>query len=150
VPRPEPPGAEGRIDFIFGTSGNVDGRTLEGWAEPEAGLQWMISVASEFALPALAPANGYDVVAWVVPNLPMQRPRLQRLILQLNQTVVAEFDVDEEMYIGCALPVSSLRRDGTDRLRLLHPDAVSPSSVGESDDTRLLAVALRQLSLVPR
>lgn len=150
VPRPEPAGAEARIDFIFGTSGNVDGRTLEGWAEPEAGLQWMISVASEFALPALAPANGYDVVAWVVPNLPMQRPRLQRLILQLNQTVVAEFDVDEEMYIGCALPVSSLRRDGTDRLRLLHPDAVSPSSVGESDDTRLLAVALRQLSLVPR
>jgi hypothetical protein len=149
-PRPEPPRADGRIDFIFGRSGNVSGRTLEGWSKPEATLQWMISVASVLALPALAPDIDYDLVAWVVPFLARQHLRLQRLILQLNKTVVAEFDVYGAVYIGCALPEASLRRDGTDRLRLLHPDAISPSSVSGSDDGRMLAVALRRLSLVPR
>ena len=149
-PTPEAPPAERRIDFIFGRSGNADGHAFEGWAEPEATQQWMISVASVFALPALAPAIEYELVAWVIPYLAMQQPRLQRLILQVNQTVAAEFDIDEEQYIGCALPAALFRRDGTDRLLLLHPDAVSPRSLGESDDERMLAVALRRLSLIAR
>lgn len=149
-PQPEPPRSEGRIDFIFGRLGNVAGRTFEGWSTPEATQQWMISVASVFALPTLAPDTDYDLVAAVMPYLAMQQLSLQRLILQLNKAVVAEFDLHDPQHIGCALPASSLRRDGTDRLRLLHPDAVSPSSVGESDDGRMLAVALKRLSLVPR
>ncbi|MEJ0044773.1 MAG: hypothetical protein WDN04_00355 [Rhodospirillales bacterium] len=60
--------------------------------------------------------------------------------------MAAEFDVYGVLHIGCALPAAWLRRDGSDRLRLLHPDAVSPRSVGESDDGRVLAVALRRLS----
>jgi hypothetical protein len=149
-PQPTPPRVEGRIDFTFGRSGNVDGRTLKGWAEPEATQQWMVSVASVFALPPLAPDANYDLVAGVIPYLATQQLKLQRLILQVNHTVVAEFDLHEAQHIGCALPAASLRRDDTDRLRFLHPDALSPNSVGDGDDGRMLALALRWLSLVPR
>jgi hypothetical protein len=42
-----------------------------------------------------------------------------------------------------------LRGDGTDRLRLLHPDAAPPARF-QGNDRRNLAVMLRSLALLPR
>jgi hypothetical protein len=73
----------------------------------------------------------------------------QRLILQVNQVVAGEFHFTGSLRVGCDMPTAALRRNGTDRLRLIHPDAQQPSLLGGKDG-RVLALMLRSISLQPR
>jgi hypothetical protein len=141
--------AEGRIDFLFGREGNVGDHVLDGWAKPEPKRQWMTHVISAFQLPMLQPDTDYELIAKAMPMLGGGAVRSQRLLIAVNQAVLAEFDVHQTMTIGFTLPRATLRRDGTDRLRLIHPDAISPKRAEGQGDGRVLAVSFTHLSLVP-
>jgi hypothetical protein len=48
------------------------------------------------------------------------------------------------------VPARLLKRDGTDKLRLIHPDAQQPSALDPANgDRRRLSLAVMRLSMVP-
>jgi hypothetical protein len=66
--------------------------------------------------------------------------------VQANAAMVAEFDFHNTLRVGCEIPAEALRRDGTDRLRFLHPDAAPPARF-RGEDKRILSVMLCELTL---
>lgn len=138
-----------RIDLTF-RRGDVGAELLgDGWSKPERHGCWMTHVASVMTLPALPDGDAIDMVLTLAPNIRRELLPFQRLIVQVNQAVAREFDFTGTLCVGCGLPMGGLRRDGTDRLRLIHPDAAQPSLLGGADQ-RVLALMLVKLSLQPR
>jgi hypothetical protein len=136
------------LTYNFGRNENGAPLLQDGWARPEPAGTWMVNAGSIMTLPPLPPAAAFDLVMNVSPYVGPTESLLQRLLVQVNATPVAEFDLTSTAIIGCEIPAAILRRDGTDKLRFIHPDAASPSLHG-SPDKRLLSVQLRHLSLVP-
>jgi hypothetical protein len=70
-------------------------------------------------------------------------------MLHVNETKVGEFDIIGTWRVGCVIPARALRRDGTDKLRLLHPDATAPRAVSDKGDSRRLSFGLIRLKIFP-
>ena len=138
-----------RIEFGFGRTENGVALLGDGWANSEPRGTWMINMLSIIKLPALPKHQAFDMILQVIPNVHRNRLHAQRLIVQLNSVTVGEFDCAGSILAGCEIPADLLRGDGTDRLRLLHPDAAPPARF-QGNDRRNLAVMLRSLALLPR
>jgi hypothetical protein len=140
---------DGRIDLSFARDANGVPLLGDGWSRPEPPGCWMTHVASVMNLPALPDCELIDMVVTAAPNIRGALLPYQRLILQVNQVVAGEFHFTGSLRVGCDMPTAALRRNGTDRLRLIHPDAQQPSLLGGKDG-RVLALMLRSISLQPR
>ncbi len=109
----------------------------------------MLHAASIVNLPPLPQSPSFDFVMIGIPHVHRDRLLVQRLFVQINMNIVAQFDFPAALQVGCEIPGTVLRRDGTDKIRFLHPDAAQPSRYGVND-TRMLSVKLRDMSLQPR
>jgi hypothetical protein len=131
------------------TRGDPSGIPLlnDGWAKPEPDGTWMLHALSVLTLPPLPQTTAFDLVLTAHAYTARSKCLVQRLLIQANAVLIGQFDLTGLTTIGCEIP-PLLRRDGTDKLRFLHPDAESPSLHG-SPDKRILSVQLRHLSLIP-
>ncbi len=118
----------------------------DGWARPEPKGSWMIHALSVIKLPELPKGGVLDMTMIAVPHVQRQGLPLQRVFVQANAAIVAEFDFHNTFRVGCEIPAEALRRDGTDRLRFLHPDAAPPARF-RGEDKRILSVMLCELTL---
>jgi hypothetical protein len=76
------------------------------------------------------------------PGLPSQR-----LTVCVNGTVVGQSIVTGNARLGYRIPAAALSRTETTSVLLSHPDAARPCDFGESNDARLLSLAVQQLRL---
>ena len=137
------------VEFGFArdeTGGELLG---DGWSGPEPKGRWMVNAMSVLTLPKLPQDGALDMVLVVMPHVQRDRLLAQRLFVQANARLIAEFDLPGALRVGCEIPGSVLRRDGTDRLRFVHPDAAAAVRFGGADK-RNMAVMLRSLSLYRR
>jgi hypothetical protein len=109
----------------------------------------MVNMISIVRLPRLPTDQAFDMRLQLLPHIQRRQLLAQRLIVQLNATVVGGFECGGGMIGGCEIPPGLLRGDGTDRLRFVHPDAAPPARF-KGGDKRNLAVMLRTLALEPR
>ena len=146
---PGPAPVENRLTFGFAREQAGLPMLADGWSRPEPDGTWMLHAASIVNLPPLPQSPSFDFVMIGIPHVHRDRLLVQRLFVQINMNIVAQFDFPAALQVGCEIPGTVLRRDGTDKIRFLHPDAAQPSRYGVND-TRMLSVKLRDMSLQPR
>ncbi len=147
APRGEGPG---RVDLDFGAAGNATQFLVDGWGGQEPDLRWMLAYQSVLSLPPLEFAGAYALRMTVLPHVAGARLPHQRVLVNMNGTTLDEFVLSGATTVGCSVPARLLKRDGTDRLRLIHPDAQQPSALDPANgDRRRLSLALMRLSMVP-
>jgi hypothetical protein len=131
------PGA--RIDFTKASSRPY----LRGdWLGPEEPAQWSGSKAAvRFRLKQVQPLR-LRMMAGTFQK--------QRIIISLNKREVRTLEADDESLrpIEVDLPPDALGKANT--LTFTLPDAKSPASVGEGEDSRALGIRVAWLELVPR
>ncbi len=130
----------------FGRDGNGGDLLEGGWSGKEPAGRWMIHSTSTMMLPPLPPDGDVRAVITVVPHIQPRGLLVQRLALDVNGNSVARFDVTAAALLGFDIPGKILRRDGSDRVLLVHPDAEPPSRYAGGDH-RVLALMLVRLSL---
>jgi hypothetical protein len=140
LPMPQPrvlQAAAGRVDF---GSPEAERYMWYGWSRREEGLRW--SDGKEAAL-VFASSPGSDIMlrmklgALVAPGRHEQRVNIDLNGQQLQTLLIKE---DGAREYSLLLPKELLR--GRNVLTFGLPDAASPKSLGQSDDTRLLGIAV--------
>jgi hypothetical protein len=144
-----PPDVAPVVDWGFGQDGNLTAPIGDGWARPEPAHRWMTGLLSVLSLPVLPAGQDFVLLLIVMPHVRGDKLPRQRLMLYVNETKVGEFEVVLTWRVGCVIPAGALRRDGTDRLRLLHPDAAAPSAISNHPDGRRLALGLKRMKIFP-
>jgi hypothetical protein len=147
LPVPPPrvfPSGEGRVEF---GSPEAERYMWYGWGKREEGLRW--SDGKEAAL-VFASDQQEDITLKIrLGALVVTGRHEQRVSISLNgqplQTLLLREDGAREYAL--LLPKEVLR--GRNVLTFGLPDAVSPKSLGQSDDTRILAIAIYWMEFQP-
>ena len=71
----------------------------------------------------------------------------QNVRVYAGDTFLLEYDAFGEMKKNISIPSTSVQENGFLTIRFELPDAVSPQSLGLSEDTRLLAIGLKTMSI---
>lgn len=122
---------------------------IKGWGAPEAWGTWSEGHDAEMALrvPAQAKSISIQALAFVMP------PTLaQRVIVRLNGVEVLSTRLTAFQGNSLEIPLNeqvrqTLPEDGALRLELHLPDAVSPRSLGMSDDARIMGLGVKSVSV---
>ena len=141
--------AAGRVDLDLSEAGGAAANIGDGWSGQEAKHRWMLASQSSVLFPSLVFAGDYALRITAIPFLHGDALPFQRLIVQFNASRLTEFCLDTSTTVGCVIPRNAIRRDGSDKLRLIHPDAEQPSAIGASADRRRLALCVTKISMVP-
>ena len=124
----------------------------EGWSLAEPIGTWAVDMRSVIALPLSAHAGRYALEISLVPMLwPPAVPK-QRFTLKVNGSVTLEGCLQTEGFtsISCDVPPGVMKTDGINVIEILHGDAASPSTLGESRDQRLLSLRFVNLTVHSR
>ncbi len=135
-----------RLDFTFAHEQSGTALLADGWARPEPKGTWMTHAYSVLNLPVLPTCGGVTMVFAAAPHVSSERLPVQRLSVQVNTHMAGHFDFPNAQIVGCDIPGSALRRNGTDKVRFFHPDGATPARPGV-DERRNLALMLLRLSL---
>jgi hypothetical protein len=150
LPIPIAPGAPYSGQTLrFGLEGNSQPYQSLGWSYAEHGATWtMGGDATLFLqLPAAFPATHlrFSFLAYT----PAQHPSLS-FSIEVNGTQLGAFTTTASAPLSTLdLPVPAALLRPLTRIDFLTPNAVSPTSLGLSDDLRRLGLALRTLALTP-
>jgi hypothetical protein len=133
--------------IYFGLDGNSAAFKVSGWSDPEAKHSWTNSVVSVLAM---------RLPAWPKPiSLKMKLggltkdPELpsQPVEVYANDEKIADWNVRELNEYTAPIPPSITKNEGLLTITLKIPKAVSPKSLGISEDSRLLGLACMEASL---
>ncbi len=131
----------------FGRAGNAGAFLGAGWAEAEDGFIWAIGDQSDLTIRAFHPGMDITLELDLWPHVnPVTLPQ-QRLSVTANGIEIGSIAVTQEGRIAFPIPARIWPRHQPLVLTLHHPDSARPSDLGDSIDTRLLAVAVRSLRL---
>ncbi|QXH74442.1 hypothetical protein KSS92_08045 [Pseudomonas atacamensis] len=122
---------------------------VKGWGAPEAWGTWSEGHDAEIALrvPVQAKSISIKALAFVLP------PTLaQRVVVRLNGVEVLSTRLTAFQGNSLEIPLNeevrqTLPEDGAVRLELHLPDAVSPRSLGVSDDARVMGLGVESVSV---
>ena len=147
---PGPPEAlPGRLELGFGDGQEGVALMGDGWSRPEPKGTWMVRAMSLLSIPAVPQAAAYDLVLTAAPHTHPTLLPVQHLGVQVNGTIVGDFDFPGALRVGLEIPGGLLRRDGSDRMFFHHTDARVPHNM-KGKDGRVLALMLLAMSLQPR
>lgn len=127
-------------EIDFGVEGNAADYLMGGWHEAEAGQNWGTKEA-EILVPMLERSD-YDVILHYGVFSPSGDT-----VCYINNTPLATLDADETS-AALHIPMELLNEDGRQILAFKTLDAVSPSSIGENDDKRVLGVCLYSMEII--
>lgn len=125
----------------FGTEGNALDYLVSGWYEAEEGYNW----CSEYAETLLKTSNicDYDVTLRYRSYSPSGKTTCY-----INNTLLATLDGNETT-VTIQIPKELLNANGNQVLVFETPNAVSPSSMGENADKRVLGICLYTIDVTP-
>ncbi len=135
--------------FDFTRAGNTDPYLGAGWSRAEENLRWMTGQESHFTPPHLPPNQRWILMFFLNPYLASEVCDRQHLTVIINDAVLADFELRQAEILTCQLPASLYRGDGTDTLRFIHPDAISPLAATGRGAAREISFAMRWLILAP-
>jgi hypothetical protein len=120
----------------------------EGWSIGEAGQRWALGPEARiaFALPGTS-----DIVLRLdaEPFLVAGRLAQQAVGIELNGQPVGSWRLRSHGFRTHSVRLPRTLQAPQDRVRLRFPDAASPHSLGQGDDRRLLALAVRTMRVEP-
>ena len=153
---PAPPSQASPIETLatltFGANGNSLPHQRHGFGDPEDGFTWSTGKSSELVLHVPPPPAGLDcehlIELRLDPFVATGRLASQRLLVSVNGVQVGDDQLIGEGTVGYRIPPGALRPDGQLLVRLHHPGAASPASLGLGDDGRVLGYMLHMLSVL--
>jgi hypothetical protein len=132
----------------FGANAGGDQYLLEGWARAEEKFTWTAAERCTIRLPTLPDAGRFVVRFTASPFVVKQRLPFQEVELVIGGVLVGTCEVRDISVIEAEVP-ADLPRDGkpvTITLRL--PSAMRPNTISDSKDDRLLALAMRSMTVL--
>lgn len=131
----------------FGTGGTAKTYEVSGWSTAEPGFTWSNNKVATLAF-KVDDMKG-PLQLRVRLNAFKKEPDLltQPVELSANGHKLADWEVGDETEMVARIPAKTVGSDGTLRLEFKMPKAVSPKSLGGSEDSRTLGIALRSLEL---
>ena len=136
------------VTLRFGELGQDTGALVNGWAQGEVTHHWMIGPESVIRLPGIKGGGEGRLTLKAVPFILAGQVDRQRLILEVNNVRLQEFDVTQACSLSCPVPAGVLRVNGQNMLRLIHPDAAVPSTLSPKfADTRRLSLSVTEVTL---
>jgi hypothetical protein len=120
---------------------------LGGWGLPEERFTWTAAEHCEIQLPPLH-GKGYFVLRMVVsPLVVRERLRFQRLDLSIGGTLLGSCRLKDKSVIEVRLPPAEGQDDSPVTIALSLPNATRPSDITDSEDTRLLGLAVHTITV---
>jgi tetratricopeptide (TPR) repeat protein len=145
-PRQDDPMAGITIDF--GVNGIGHALLGEGWSHPETEATWTLGTQSTINIPYVRPGQDYALLFTAFPA-GTEAGHAQRAIFSVNGHVVGSLILRVETTLELLVPNAALMGDGDVILRIALPDAIAPAHLGNSQDTRLLALQFKHLTFRP-
>ena len=125
----------------FGSEGTATEYLLDGWYEAEEGHNWSAGYAE--TLMKTSELCDYDVTLHYGVYAPSGGTTCY-----INNTPLETLD-ESETTITIRIPMELLNEDGEQILAFDTPNAVSPSSMGENEDKRVLGICLYSVEITP-
>ena len=120
---------------------------MEGWSFPEPGCCWTIGKSAQLSVACPHAPAGLTLQIRLRPMLAPPRLPAQHLRILVNGVTVGATQVSADLTLGFAVPHAAL--GPTLLITLLHPDAASPLALGASLETRVLGVAVEEITFWP-
>lgn len=131
------------IDFT--PSGNSAEFVREGWSDPEPPGTWSVGLESRVVF-STGGSMQHCVVEFVVLDYKLAGSKPQRLSFVVDEKVVYAGEVAGWTVGSFEIPDELTASDSIE-IRIIHPDAERPSTLGVSTDPRHLAVMFQRLTL---
>jgi hypothetical protein len=133
-------------DYSFSEGGNAREIIGAGWSVSEAKFTWTCSQQSVVKLPQPNAGGAYVLRIRCSPYVVNELWPCQRVVVLINGQEVGSAKLNDVAVIDCDMQLE----DGVGALELiLHlPDAVSPVTLGQGDDDRLLGLAVSSMTLL--
>lgn len=152
VGRPTPPASERRnLEVDFTVDGNSRRFIGSGWSTAERGFTWTMHRKVSLSLPLADWNCGYRCVLHLLPHI---RPPLlptQEMIVSIRGIEIYRiaFNNENAKWTDVSFDIPASAALGADALHLdfTFPLAVAPITFGDSNDLRVLGVAVRSLRL---
>lgn len=121
----------------------------DGWSTPENWGTWSQGQRAQIVLRVSPQARSIviDALAFIQPQHPGQRVIVSLNSQQVLSTQLTQFQANRlDIPISAALS-QRLKDDDRLTIELQLPDAISPQQLGLNDDTRVMALGIRQLTV---
>jgi hypothetical protein len=146
---PGAPRAETILSTGFGVDADGGRYRLEGWSKPEPNFTWTDGTQSTIRLPLLRGDGTFLLRLVVTPHTVTGILPFQSVELLVDGVRLGACQVQKKMaVIEAALTADMLSDDHGPTVTLRLPTATRPSEVEDSKDHRLLALAVRSLTVM--
>jgi hypothetical protein len=135
------------IEIDFSNAGNSREYVCEGWSKPEPLGTWSVGDQSRLVLPLFEVSGKCTLQIAAISFRPPGMDAAQRLSIHVNNELILERTVSGGIDAECEIPAAALTNDESVEIRLSHPDAVAPTSLGLSTDSRRLGFLVQRLAL---
>lgn len=133
--------------LIFSREGHFSRYIQKGWSIAEAGHVWTDGNVASLVFKMPDPLHDLIIDAEVTPFVVPPRLLRQRVILSVNGEKVGELEISRPESIRFTVPRSIWLKNDPAVLEFMLPDAATARSLGFNDDTRMIALGFRSLTI---
>ncbi|MCP1714725.1 hypothetical protein J2T58_000565 [Methanocalculus alkaliphilus] len=136
--------------IIFGVNGTAQQYQLTGWSGPEEGFTWTSGYQAGLALQMEDTDTDLTLTILASPYFGGGALDQQHVIIQVNGQKIGEwvYDTPGLQEKSILIPQWALSDDEIQYITFELPDAMSPRELGQSEDGRDLALAVRSMVIV--
>jgi hypothetical protein len=134
--------------LAFGDAGNASNHLGMGWAAPDKDFNWTEGTRSALILPLGPRAPAVRMRAWLTPLSGVAKGKPQRVRTLVNGRTLGEWTVAAHGTFENVL-TGAPTAEGDLNVEFQLPDAVSPTELGLTGDSRQLGVAFYRIELTP-
>ena len=135
--------------IIFGTGGNSEQYQVTGWSHPEEGFIWTEGNRAELLLPINKTTSGKTMQICLAPYIKKGKLEKQRINIYINDEKVGDLNVisPEKKIYRTDIPEKYMTGQSL-KIALELPDATSPKSIENIEDSRVIAIAVSSIALM--
>jgi len=133
-------------ELTAGPEGTLNDYLGEGWSAPEPEHIWNDGPRAILRFPIKQVHSDLKMIVRCTPFVVPDRLESQRVNVLAGGKMVEKWTVGEAGEYHCLIPRSEVK-DGTLQVSLEYTDAVSPKSLGVSEDDRRLGLAVHSIKI---
>ncbi|MEQ8220731.1 MAG: hypothetical protein ABRQ37_00405 [Candidatus Eremiobacterota bacterium] len=134
--------------IIFGAGGNSEQYQITGWSHPEEGFIWTEGNRAELQIPINKTTSGKTMQICLAPYIEKGKLEKQRINIYVNDEKTGEINATSPEKKLYTTDIAEKYLTGqTLKIAFELPDAVSPKSLGKSEDGRVIAIAVSSIAL---
>ncbi|HEY4040649.1 MAG TPA: hypothetical protein VGM32_02265 [Rhodopila sp.] len=135
------------VEAGFGANQGGEHFRLEGWARAEESFTWTAAHQCSVQLPRLRGEGRFVVRLIASPFVVKERLPLQQVELLINGVRIGSCEVKDVSVIEAEVPAAQRDDEMPVTVVLRLPTATRPNAIGASADDRLLALAVRSMTV---